>query len=106
MLRIYDRMLEVLVLLRDVLPEIGKRDRNLEDQLRRAGTSVVLNIAEGSGSVGKTRALRYTNALGSARECKACLEGARALGYLECVEPALGAKLHEVIGTLVRVIRH
>ena len=103
MLRIYDVMIEVLGLLRDVLPQIGKRDRNLEDQLRRAGTSVLLNIAEGSGSRGGTRVLRYANALGSARECQACLHAAKALGYVGHVTPVLERRLHEVVGTLVRV---
>ena len=105
MLRIYDVMLHVLEGFREVLPLIRRHDRNLEDQLRRAGTSVLLNIAEGSGSRGGNRKLRYFNALGSARECQACLQAACALGYVPAIEPALGDQLREVVATLVKVSR-
>ena len=105
MLRIYDVMVGVLQNLRAVLPMIGKRDRNLEDQLRRAATGVLLNIAEGSGSRGGNRMMRYSNALGSARECQACLHAAMTLGYVSAVDPSLGDGLREVIGTLVKVAR-
>ena len=103
MLRIYDVMLETLVLLRPVMERIGKCDRNLEDQVRRAATSVALNIAEGSGSRGKNRGARYATALGSARETVACLEVARALGYLGAVDDGVRLGMREVIGTLVKV---
>ena len=105
MLRIYDVMLGALESLRGVLPQVRKHDHSLEDQLRRAATSVLLNIAEGSGSRGGNRTLRYSNALGSARECQACLRAACALGYVVSVEPALGDKLREVVATLVKVTR-
>ena len=105
MLRIYDVMLRVLEGSRRVLPLIARRDRNLEDQLRRAATSVLLNIAEGAGVRGKNRTLRYSTALGSARECVACLHAAGALGYVDVVDPVVGDGLREVIGTLVKLTR-
>jgi four helix bundle protein len=105
MLRIYDVMVKVLEELRVVLPWIGRRDRSLEDQLRRAATSVLLNIAEGSGARGGNRTLRYCTALGSVRECQACLHAACALGYVTSFEPSLIAGLREVTGTLVKVTR-
>jgi four helix bundle protein len=106
MLRIYSVMLEALVQMRPVMEQIKRRDANLEDQMRRAATSVVLNIAEGSGSRGKNRGARYATALGSARETVACLEIAHALGYVASVDTHLEAvrpRLREVIGTLVKV---
>ncbi len=105
MLRIYDVMIQVLEGLRMVLPSIRKHDRNLEEQLRRASTSVLLNIAEGSGSRGGNRTLRYSTALGSARECQACLDGACALGYVTAIDQALAGRLREVIATLVKLVR-
>ena len=103
MLRIYSVMLSALTEMRPVMAQIKRHDTNLEDQLRRAATSVVLNVAEGSGSRGKNRGARYATALGSARETVACLEIATALGYAGAVDAQLCAKLNEVIGTLVKV---
>jgi four helix bundle protein len=101
MLRIYEVALRVVEELRPALITIEKRDRDLARQMRRAASSVVLNIAEGSGSCGGTRRERYRNALGSAREVVACIEVARAWRYAE-VDPGV---LREVIGTLVKVAR-
>lgn len=105
MLRIYDVMVRVLEELGEVLPQIGRRDRNLEDQLRRSATSVLLNIAEGSGSRGGNRTLRYSTALGSARESQACLHAARALRYVPSIAPSIDDGLRAVVGTLVKVSR-
>jgi four helix bundle protein len=103
MLKIYDDMLEVLRAIRGAVAAIEKRDADLARQLRRAASSVVLNIAEGSGSFGRVRTMRYRTALGSARETLACLRVGEALGYVEAVPAALTARIDRVIGTLVRV---
>ena len=105
MLRIYDVTLEVLRGMRPLMEQIGRHDRSLEDQARRAAASVALNIAEGSGSRGKNRGLRYSTALGSARETRACLQVAGALGYVESVDAGLLDHLDHVIATLVKVSR-
>jgi four helix bundle protein len=101
MLRIYEVALRVVEELRPVLVCIERKDRDLARQMRRAVSSVVLNIAEGSGSSGGTRRERYRSALGSAREVVACIEVARAWRYAD-VDPDM---LREVIGTLVKVTR-
>jgi four helix bundle protein len=103
MLEAYPLMLEVLRLLRPVLVQIERHDRDLGNQLRRAAASVSLNIAEGSGSSG-TRTTRYRTALGSARETGACLDVAMALGYVEHVEPELLGKLDQVLAIMARVV--
>ena len=78
------------------MEQIGRHDRSLEDQLRRAGASVALNVAEGSGARGKNRGLRYSTALGSARETRACLQVAGALGYVTSVDAAVLASLQSL----------
>ena len=103
MLRIYDDMLGVIAAMRPLLAAIERRDADLARQLRRAASSVVLNTAEGCGSFGRVRTVRYRTALGSARETLACLEVAAAFGYVEAMPKTVGVLMNRVIGTLVRV---
>jgi len=103
MLRIYDDMLDTVRAMRGMIAAIERRDSDLARQLRRAASSVVLNVAEGSGSFGRVRTVRYRTALGSARETLACLRVAEAFGYVEAVPDAVRDRMNRVIGTLVRV---
>jgi four helix bundle protein len=105
MLRIHDDMLEAIVAMRPMLAGIERSDADLARQLRRAASSVVLNLAEGSGSFGRVRTARYRTALGSARESFACLRTAEAFGYVGAIPASLQATTNRVIGTLVRVAR-
>ena len=89
-------------MLRPVIAEIERHDRDLARQLRRASASVALNVSEGSGCHGGTRIERYRNALGSARETGACLDVADALGYVSSVDAALLDQLDHVRATLVK----
>jgi four helix bundle protein len=61
---------------------------HLSDQLRRASSSVALNIAEGAGRIGAADKARfYTIAKGSVTECAATLDLLQRLG-------AIGASEH------------
>ena len=102
MLHIYDVMLEVIVAMRPVVARIEARDRDLARQLRRSGSSVVNNLAEGSGCAGGTRRQRYRDALGSAKEFRGGLDSGWAWGYVARVE---SEGLREVIGSLVKLTR-
>ncbi len=70
---------------------VRRADRDLADQVRRAASSVALNIAEGAGRVGKDRPHHYRVAAGSNLEVAAGLRVALAWGDLEAaeVQPAL-----------------
>jgi four helix bundle protein len=103
MLGVHAVMRDVLRTMRPMLAAIDNRDPDLARQLRRAASSVVLNVAEGSGSFGRVRTVRYRTALGSARETLACLRVAEAFGYVEAAPEALRGQMSRVIGTLVRV---
>jgi four helix bundle protein len=96
-------MLDAITTMRPMIHVIERHDRDLACQLRRAASSVVLNVGEGSGSFGGTRMQRYRTALGSARETVSCLRVAERLGYVEAMPAGLVAALNRVIGTLVRV---
>jgi four helix bundle protein len=104
MLRIYSTVIEVLRMLRPVIAEIERHDRDLGKQLRRASASVALNLSEGSGSHGGTRTERYRNALGSARETGACLDVAQALGYVHAVDEVLLDRLDRVRATIAKTL--
>jgi four helix bundle protein len=103
MLKVYEEMLEAVREMRGLIGAIEKRDADLGRQLRRAASSVVLNVAEGSGSFGRMRTARYRTALGSARETLACLRVGEAFGYVAPAPETLAARMNRVIGTLVRV---
>jgi four helix bundle protein len=97
-----------LQLCRDCVPfiaAIAAHDRNLADQLRRAVTSVALNIAESDGQAGGHRKQRRLTALGSARESIACIEIAASLAYVGEMPTEMRARFDHVIGTLVNVTR-
>ena len=96
MLRIYETMIEVLKGLRPVAVAIEAHDGDLARQLRRASSSVALNISEGSGSSAGTRRERYRKALGSARETGACLDVAMACGCIDGVDTGLLDRLDDV----------
>ncbi|UJR82033.1 four helix bundle protein [Sandaracinus amylolyticus] len=105
-------MLKVYTVARQALRRIGaiatlieKHDGDLARQMRRAGTSVLLNLREGSQSQGRNRNARYWNAAGSANEVLGCLDCAEDLGYVRDVDPSLRAELNHVVGVTVRVAR-
>ncbi len=71
---------------------VAREDRDLARQLRRAASSVLLNIAEGERARGGNRRSRFESAIGSANECVACLDCAVALGYVpRCDRVAMAA---------------
>ncbi len=96
---------DVLRVVGDVQPlvdAISSRDRDLATQIRRALSSVALNLAEGFGSRGGSARVRFESARGSLYEAHTGLRLAVAWGYLtaERTDPALeslrelGGRIH------------
>jgi four helix bundle protein len=77
-----EHALQVITLARGLVEAVARRDRDLGAQLRRALSSIALNIAEASGNQGGNARLRYESARGSLYEARAALRVALAWGYV------------------------
>ena len=76
-------------LLRSLVPLFARLvavDPKLEDQARRAATSIALNIQEANRRNGRDRRNRFRISLGSAAEVGAALDVAVAYGYIDEVD--------------------
>lgn len=105
MLAIHSDSLFVAGMAARAAKRISRLDPDLARQLRRAATSVPLNLSEGFSLEGGNRRLRYLTALGSARELRACFEVAFAMGYVEPLAFDDADRLDKVIATLVKLCR-
>jgi len=83
----YEVSLELIRNLRAVVPAVKRFDRDLADQMRRAASSVSLNLAEGSRLTAGNQRRHYEIAHGSANEVRATLDVAMAWGWLDGAEP-------------------
>jgi four helix bundle protein len=94
---ILEHVVYAVELARPVLASISRRDRDLTSQVRRALSSIGLNLAEGLGTRTGNSRLRFETALGSLREVQAGVRVAVAWGY---VTPAHVAALAESLDSL------
>jgi four helix bundle protein len=104
-MRVYQQAIDMNQKLAKVAGLIERHDRDLVKQLKRAAASVALNIAEGLGTQGGNRELRFQTALGSAREVKACLDVAGAWGYLGTADAEASASVEHVVAMLFNLVR-
>ena len=85
--------LQLIRALRRPISPLRLRDPKLHDQIRRAASSISLNLAEGAGRSGKDRRRHYRIAAGSAEEVRVALRVAEAWGELSAqatAEPLQG----------------
>jgi len=68
--------------LRSPVELVARHDSSLADQLRRAASSILLNVAEGHRRIGRDRLHLFRVAAGSAAEVRAALDIASAWGYV------------------------
>lgn len=79
---VYDTALGMVYALRPAVEALARSNRDLAYQIRRAGSSVVLNLAEGSRRRGRDRMHFYRIAAGSAAEVRGALQVGLAWGCL------------------------
>jgi four helix bundle protein len=104
---VYRRAVEFLALVAKIERQAQRGNAPLQDQLRRAATSISLNIAEAAGRTGRADAARvYAIARGSAMECAAVLDALSVLGSIAQVELSLGTDLlGRIVAMLTRLCR-
>ena len=89
--------------LRPIVPVIQRADPALADQIRRAATSISLNLAEGQRSAKGNKQKHYAIAHGSANEVKSGLMTAQAWGWLD-VSAGAAADAAESLRVLDRLL--
>jgi four helix bundle protein len=105
-LQVADTSIQLIENLKPLVARIRARDKSLADQLRRAASSIALNIGEARHSDPGNRRARLFTAAGSASECQMALRVAVAWGYLgaEDGQSAL-ALLDRILAVLWRMTR-
>ena len=87
--------------LRSVVGTIRRCDRDLGEQIRRALSSVALNVAEGNSSEGGNRLSRFSTAAGSNSEARAALRVAVAWGYVQAGDIEQGEALLDRVAAML-----
>jgi len=106
-LDVYRVAIAFVVIANDVVESLPRGRGYLADQLQRASTSVVLNIAEGAGEFSaKEKARFYRMAKRSATECAAILDVCQQLGLIAEERYRVGREhLLRTVSMLVRLVR-
>ena len=106
-LDVYVASVEFVALADEIVELLPDGRRYLADQLRRAATSVVLNIAEGAGEFSSNEKARfYRMAKRSATECAATLHVCHRLGLLDDTRYSKGRQvLLRIVAMLVQMAR-
>src|SRR6186997_2014727 len=77
---VLEHTFQIRSLARGLVESVARKDRELASQLRRALSSVALNLAEGLGTTAGNSRLRFETARGSLSEAQAALRVAVAWG--------------------------
>ena len=106
-LDVYQRSIDFLALTAEIREDVPRGSSDLLDQLRRAASSVSLNIAEAAGRATTAAAARiYAIARGSAMECAAVLDALVALRVVRDERRQAGiAVLERVVAMLTKMAR-
>ena len=99
MLIAYQVAVELICELRPIVECVKRQDAHLADQMKRAATNTLANLAEGQRRAKGNKNRAYENAHGEAREVLGCLDGARAWGLVGD-DAAARAKLDRLLALL------
>jgi four helix bundle protein len=104
-LDVYLMALDFVVFANEVVERLPRGRSHLADQLTRASTSIVLNLAEGAGKLSKPDKRRYyVTARGSATESAALLDVCRRVGLVGEVEHRAGKEqIVRVVSMLIKL---
>ena len=101
-LDVYRFAIRFVVLADEIVENLLRGRAYLADQLRRAGSSIPLNIAEGAGEYAPTEKARfYRMAKRSATECSSILD---ILQHLQLIEEELFSKGRELLARTVAML--
>ncbi len=98
---VLDLSIHAIEALRPTVARVRRYDRDLGEQIRRALSSVALNIAEGNDSQGGHRLARFSTAAGSTAESRAALRVAVAWGYVGAQEIEAGEELLDRVAAML-----
>lgn len=98
---VLETAIQAIEVLAPLVGRIRQKDRDLGEQLRRALSSVALNVAEGGGSRDGNRMARFSTAAGSCAESRAALRVAVAWGYVRTQEAAAGEALLDSVAAML-----
>ncbi len=103
---VLEHALCVVEMARPLVEAIQRKDRDLASQLRRAISSIALNLAEGFGCTGGSARTRFETARGSLNESQAGLRVAVAWGYVssDAARPVLES-MHCLGGRVYGLVR-
>jgi len=106
-LDVYQISLEFVMTAGEIIRKFPTGRHNLADQLDRAATSVVLNIAEGAGEFSRAEKARfYRMAKRSATECAAALDICRVRKVIDEKMFDVGrVMLLRIVAMLIRMIQ-
>lgn len=105
-LDVYQRAIELLSLVCDVVAELPRGHAERADQLNRAAEAIIRNIAEGAGRWSPAdSAKHYKIARGEAMECAASLDVMRLRGVLSDSHYERGnSLLHAIVSMLTKML--
>jgi len=103
--QLLDQVLQLIAQAQPLVDVVVRRDRDLASQVRRALSSVALNLCEGFGSSAGNARMRFESARGSLYEAEAGLRVAVAWRYISADDCApifaainsIGARVYGLI---------